>query len=158
MNITDIASDLAQARSDVDRLAQLQGAAKRAEALQKQYGLALAEQEREATERAATEREASYGGVTDIRIVGTENAQARANVLATSFTIFYTQPQWDMREQRSKPTERRVNGFMALPRPAMLYLLEKRPELIPASIRDLSPDDPHAAMDAYFQALRRGHL
>lgn len=158
MNITELASEIEQARDDVALLDRLQAAAKRLPGLEKDYAAALAEQEREATERAAAEREASYGSVTDIRIVGTENPQALANVLATSFTIFYTQPQWDMREQRSKPTERRVNGFMALPRPAMLYLLEKRPDLIPASIRELSPDDPHAAMDAYFQALRRGHL
>ena len=155
---TDLASQIEQARADVALLARLQGAEKRLPGLEEDYAAAIAAQEREAAKQAEIAREASYAGITTIRITETENPQARSNVLARAFTIFYTQPQWDMREQRSLPTERRVNGFAALPRPAMLYLLEKRPDLIPQPIRELSPDDPHGAMDAYFLAMRRGHL
>ena len=155
---TDLASQIEQARADVALLARLQGAEKRLPGLEKDYAAALAAQEREAAKQAEIAREASYGGVTDIRVVGKENPQARSNVLATSFDIFYTRPQFSMRLGKSVPTEHKVQGFVALRREAMLYLLEKRPDLIPQPIRELSPDDPHGAMDAYFRALRRGHL
>ncbi|VXC99378.1 hypothetical protein [Sphingomonas sp. AX6] len=91
---------------------------------------------------------------TDIRV-----DYARGNsVLSTAFTIHYNRSSYDYRIGMSVPQSHKCNGFAALDDHAFEYLLNVKPEAIPAEILALAPGDPHAAFDVYLAGKRRGYL
>jgi len=136
----------------------LQEAEGRVAELEAEYESAKAKDGGEAAAKAQAEAEARFDGVTDVRVVEIANTFQPGNVLASSFEITYTKPRFDRFTQQCPPVERTVRGFRGVPQPAFLYLLEKVPERIPASIMALAPGDPHSAFGAYFIGLRRGYI
>ena len=50
------------------------------------------------------------------------------------------------------------NSFGALPPDVREYLIDQRPDLIPAKITALAPDNPREAFARYFVGLKRGCL
>lgn len=158
MNITDIARQLDEARADNALLARLQNAPKRIAELEKAHAAAQAQHEKDAAKKADAEREASFDGITDIRVSETVNPNAPDNLLSAAFDITYTRPAYDMYTRQSVPKEHLVRGFGSLPHGAYLFLIGKRPDQIPAKIMALCPDDAHAAFSLYHAAKRRGHL
>ena len=155
MNITEIASGIEQARADIALLARLQDAPARLKRLEADHKPALAKQAEAEAKQAAADYEASFCGVTDIRVAKVGPPE---NLLRTKFEITYTKPEYDSRLGQSIPKTFLVHGFKALPDCAMLFLAEKRPNEIPPAIAALAPGNPHGALQAYLIGQRRGHL
>lgn len=156
INIPALAKELAEAQADLDLLGRLQGAAKRVEAIQKQYDAAVEEQgQREAAAEAAA-YEAQFEGLVGVRVEETPDRLRPGNVIASSFKIIYTQLEYNMYLKECRPKESEVVGFKAVPAHVLRYLLEKCPENIPDSIMGFCPDDPHQAYVKYAQAKHRG--
>lgn len=155
MTLTQLAAQLKEARQDVALYQRLQNAAARVEELEKQLVVEQAGHDRA---KAQAELAARYDGITDIRVDEREASDQPGNLLATSFTITYTKPRYDSHTRQSPLTEYPVRGFQGLYRPAMLYLLEKHPERIPASIMALSSNDPAEAMRLFLLHKQRGYM
>lgn len=81
-----------------------------------------------------------------------------SSLLNTAFTICYTQNTYDYRIGATVPQDHKCNGFAALGNDAFEYLLNVKPEAIPAEIMALAPRDPHTAFDIYLAGKRRGYL
>ena len=97
-------------------------------------------------------------GIVDVTVRDASPATAGDNLLHRAFDITTTRPTYDS-ETRTNPVKpTTVRGFHAQPGGVMLFLIEKRPENIPAAIMALAPDDPHLAFQRYAIGRQRGHL
>lgn len=158
MTVSEIDRAIDEARADIDLLARLQSAAERLATLEKDRSAALASEQLAATRQAEAAQIASYEGVTAIRVAEVHSELGPIAFPHTPYDITYTKPEYCMHTRQSAPKEFRVRGFGALPRGAMLYLLQQASEQIPPQIMALAPNDPASAMGAYFTARKRGHL
>jgi hypothetical protein len=158
MTLYKLAKQLDDARRDVAELARLTDAEKRVEELSAAYGAAKVIADYEAAEKAAAGHQRLMDGISDIRIAAPPIDDTDENLLRRRFKIGYTALAYNFRTGHAAPQDYTVEGFNALPTPVMLYLLEKRPDQIPAVIMALAPGDPRQAFNRYNVGQRRGHL
>ena len=157
--LNEITQQLADVRQDAETLARLQAAPKKVAQLEAALATAQAAHDAEQERQALIDREASYGGITDIRVDEVVSDRNPHSLLHSAFEVTYTKPSFHPITGKTRPAEHVVRGFAALPREALLYLLEKRPEALPAKIAALAPsDEPGLALSRYMAALRRGYL
>lgn len=107
---------------------------------------------------AEAERKARLAGFGDITVSVAYPNNYEGNLLRAIFTIEYTRLQYNMSFRASVMQPHKLTGFSALPGEALEYLIEVRPDAIPAEIANLAPGDPCEAFRRYFLALRRGRL
>jgi hypothetical protein len=80
------------------------------------------------------------------------------NAIGCRYSIAYEVRTYDHHTRRSDFAQRIVHGFGALDREVMAYLVERKPEVIPALIMDLAPGDPDMAFNRYFVGMQRGYM
>jgi len=148
-----LGADLEQAKADVALLQRLKDAEANAKRLAGELRAAQDELSTAIAEATEAKREAEFAKFKDITV--TEEQGNGSSVLHSSFTIVVTALSFD---GATHEEQRTYIGFGQLPGDALSYLIEKRPDRIPASITALSPNDPYEAFDTYFAGLRRGYL
>lgn len=136
---------LSQAASEVTRLASAVSAAQ--DALTS-YALAEA--------RADLDKLFSKYG--DIAVSVTTPAGGTPSAIGSRYIITYDMRTYDHNTRRSDFAKHTANGFLALDREVMAYLVSRKPEAIPALIMDLAPRDPETAFNRYFIHLQRGYM
>ena len=157
MTLSKIAQQLHDARLVLNQLTRAE-AAQHVAALEVQYDAAAAQELIDADNAAVAAREALMAGIVDVTVRDASPATAGDNLLHRSFAVTTTRPTYDS-ETRTNPVKpTTVRGFHAQPGGVMLFLIEKRPENIPAAIMALAPDNPHLAFERYAVARQRGHL
>lgn len=154
MTLSKLAAQLEEARQDVLLFERLQSAQERLDTLTAEYEQAEAQANREAAARAAKAKEEMFAGISDLRI--TRSPGGEPGLLHDKFEISYIKPGWDTLQGRSVPTRKADTAFSRVPPDVMMYLIEKRPELIPSDILALDPDNPRNAFAIYAAARLRG--
>ena len=104
------------------------------------------------------EMDSMFSKFGDMAVTVTTEAGETANPIRSRYAITYEQRAYNTNTRRSDMVQRTTNGFAMLDTEAMAYLIERKPEAIPALIMDLAPGNPEAAFDQYFMAMRRGYL
>jgi hypothetical protein len=151
--VEELTAALVQAQEDVallGRLTTAKATAKRlsAELTEAQDALSVAMADEVRAKRAAL-----YAGFTDIKIIEGNLAEGLQH---RTFQVNYTREEWN---GTGSLITRSVMGFEAMPDGAWAYLLDVRPDQIPASILALSPTgDPTEAFNTYFTGMKRGWL
>lgn len=116
----------------------------------------------ELSEALATEHETArkrlIASFSDISVSVTYPGGRDGMLLSAGFIIRYERLTYNMKAGESLPKQFMCNGFAALPDEAFDYLIEVKPEAIPAEIMALAPGDPRDAFNRYFMAKRRGYL
>ena len=158
MTLSKIAQKLDDARRDVAKLTRLQDARNRLASVEIEYDAAVAQADIDAADAAVARREALMAGITDVTVSDASPPAAGDSLLSRSFAITYTRPTYDNETRQSPAKPSTVRGFSSVPNGVMLFLIEKRPENIPAAIMALAPDNPHLAFERYAVARQRGHL
>ncbi|WP_295634829.1 hypothetical protein [Novosphingobium sp.] len=158
MTLPKIAQKLDDARRDVAKLTRLQDARNRLASVEIEYDAAVAQADIDAAAKAVAAREALMAGIVDVTVSDASPAAAGGDLLSRRFAITYTRPTYDYNTRTSPTKPSTINGFSAVPGGVMLFLLEKRPDQIPAAIMALAPDNPSLAFERYAVARQRGHL
>ena len=158
MTLSKIAQQLDDARRDLDQQKRLQTAQSRVDALTVEYDAAVAQEDVDATAKALADREAQYAGITDVTVRDATPAVAGDGLLHRSFAITTTRPTYDSNTRQNPVKQSTVRGFHAVPYGSMLFLIDKRPENIPAAVMALAPDNPTLAFQRYAMARQRGTL
>jgi hypothetical protein len=151
-NIIRISAELEEARADMTLIDRLKSAADRVKRLSGEQDKAIAARNKALAAEAKAKQEARFAGISDMRItcVGNEH------LLRLRFTIEYMSPRWNGFE--SVPARRSFESFDALPSDVLDYIIEVRPDLIPAMIADLAPGSPREAFGRYFLGKKRGYI
>jgi hypothetical protein len=150
--VEDLASALREAQEDAALLERLSQAKAEVKRLAPLLETAQAELSEAMASEVETRRAAAYANIKDIKI--TEGSTTEG-LLSRPFTITYVRNQWDGRE--TVQVTNTVAGFGSLPDEAWGYLLNVRPDQVPASILSLSPTgDAWEAFNEYFTSQKRG--
>jgi hypothetical protein len=152
--IERIEADLELARSDVALLERLKSATDRVKRLTGEHERATAARTKALSAEAKADEERRYANISNVSV--SEGETRNENVVRSQFTIRYSTPTWDGRASRAR--EHTSEGFGLLPPDVLDYIIEKRPDLIPAKIMALAPDSPRNAFRRYFVSLRRGYV
>jgi hypothetical protein len=152
--IKRISDKLDAAREDVALLERLKSATDRVARLTGEYEKASKALDKAKATDAKADDDRRFGGISNVSV--SAGNTANENVVRSTFTITYSRPSFDGRSTRVR--EHACVGFGALPPEILDYIIEKRPELIPAKIMALAPDSPRAAFRRYFVSLRRGYI
>jgi hypothetical protein len=148
-----IAAELTDAQADLDLLDRLKSAADRVARLTAEQGKATKERDRALAAEAKAAEATRFAHISDVQVI--EHPETvRENVIRSSFTITYTRMAWN--GHTSAPAQQSATGFGILPPDVLDYLIERRPDRIPAKIMALSPDNPRDAFRRYFASQRRG--
>jgi hypothetical protein len=151
--------ELNEARTDAATLERLTSAAGKIARLVRQADALTAKKAKAQEAEAKAEREAAYAPFRRITVAVDDNdTGGTANLLRTGFTIRWQQLTYDHRINQDVWENRERNGFTAVPRDVMRYLIEASPASIPACIMQLAPADPARAIGLYLTGLRRGYM
>jgi hypothetical protein len=154
-NINRISADLAEAQADLDLLERLKSASDRVTRLTAELAKATKEGDRAIAAEAKATKAKLFSGITDVTVTESPKT-ANEGVLRSSWTIAWTKPTWDGR--RTRPMQHSATGFMALSPEVLDYIIEERPDLIPAKIIALAPDSPREAFYRYSASIKRGSV
>lgn len=152
--VADLTERLAQAEADVALLVRLKEAEATANRIRAELADAHDKRAAALSDVIAIERKALYASFKDVRVDTSDGA----NALATSYTITFKRLAYNYRTRENDLVERVYHGFESLEADALGYLIDVRPEAIPAVLMSLAPGDPAKAMRRYHQAKLRGYL
>jgi hypothetical protein len=149
-----ITAELIEARADVAMLERLKSANDRVARLTAEQEKAIKARDKVLAAETKANDERRFASISNVSV--TDGKTAAENVVRSTFTITYSKPAFDGRSTRVR--EHTCEGFGPLPPEVLDYIIEKRPDLIPAKIMALAPDSPRDAFRRYFVALRRGYV
>ena len=152
--IERIEAELELANEDVTLLERLKSATDRVARLTGELEKATAAQIKARNAEAKAYNDDRFARISNVSV--TAGKTDSENLLRSTFTITYSKPAWDGRSTRVR--EHSTVGFGALPPEVLDYIIDKRPELIPAKIMALAPDSPRDAFRSYFVSMRRGFI
>ncbi|MBL0114280.1 MAG: hypothetical protein IPP45_01920 [Sphingomonadales bacterium] len=152
--VADLTERLAQADADVALLVRLKEAEATAARIRAELQTAQDKRAEAIADAAMQEKMARYASFKDARVDTSEGA----NALATSYTITIKRLAYNYSTRENDLVERVYHGFESLEADALGYLIDVRPEAIPAILMTLAPGDPAGAMRRYYQAKQRGYL
>lgn len=149
--------ELSAAREAAALFKRLQGADAEVLRLQKEgaeltEALSKAHSREEAAAKAA--REAAYRNMT----VTTVLPDKESGALKATFKISWEAPTYNSSTRQSEWVLHSADSFDAVDGRVYAYMMEFKPELIPAVIMELAPHDHQLAMERYFTAKRRGFI
>lgn len=150
--VPQLTADLEAARADAALFERLSGAAAQIAPLAAKLEQAQADLEATRVSDAEAERQALLDTFSDIEVV----SEGDDNLLRRGYKITVTRKQFDGYENTL--TSRTYRGFKSLPFEVFVYLIERRPELIPTDILEFAPNNAWDAFDGYFIALQRGYI
>jgi len=90
--------------------------------------------------------------------VAVKHAGDTKGILAATFYVTWDKLAYDMAAKENLPKTYKCTGFDALPDDVWDYLLDVKPEAIPAEIMELSPGNPREAFQNYFACKRKGYV
>lgn len=151
--LEQIETDLALAQDDAALLERLKSATDRVARLTANRDKIAAELDKVSTAEAKAHAASRFAGISGVSVVDIDPGR---HLIHSRFTIYYTKPLWN--GFTSTPTEQSVSHFRNLSPDVFDYLVEVRPDLIPAKIMTLAPDDPREAFNRYFISLQRGYI
>ena len=154
-----LSAALNQAYDDAELWRRLKDAEKRAPLI----GLELARAQERLCAASADEiiakREAEFAHIRGISVtVVGPPPPGSLSALSARYIINYERVIYDPTFRRSDWAPVSINGFNALASEVLRYLVLCKPSAIPAIIMEMAPDNPEAAMKAYFIALQRGYM
>lgn len=152
--VGDLTERLAQADADVALLVRLKEAEATATRIRAELQAAQDKRANALADAAKQERMAMYASFKDVRVDTSDGA----NALAVSYTITVKRLAYNYGTRENDLVERVYHGFESLEADALGYLIDVRPETIPAVLLSLAPGDPANAMRRYHQAKQRGYL
>lgn len=152
--VQDLTERLAQADADVALLVRLKEAEATAARIRLELRAAQDKRAEAITDAAKKERMARYASFKDARV----DAGDGANALAASYTITIKRLAYNYSTRQNDLVERTYHGFEDLEADALAYLIDVRPEALPAILMTLAPGDPATALRRYCQAKQRGYL
>ncbi|ODP36198.1 hypothetical protein [Sphingomonas turrisvirgatae] len=82
----------------------------------------------------------------------------RKGIAHDRFVITWERLCYDMNAHDSVWQDQTIDGFAVLPDDVMQYILRHKPQVIPADILALAPDDPFEAMGRYLTGKARGYF
>lgn len=109
-------------------------------------------------DEAEAERKARLAGYGDVAVTVSYPPNYEGNLLRAGFAVEYTRLEWDNRARATVPKPHKIIGFRGLPGEVLEYLIEVRPDAIPAEIMALAPDKPYEAFQRYFISMRKGRI
>lgn len=146
---------LLQAQDELDAYNRMKAAAMRVKQLQDD----LAAVTRQYDETLEAERQADFdarmAAITDIQ-VSAEGSDIAA-LLHGDIDFTVTRLSYSSDYHQNIEVVRKVRGFDALPHDEREWLVHRKPDRIPLSIRSLAPDDADAAIAAFLRIKRRGY-
>jgi hypothetical protein len=148
-----ITVELNEANADLALLERLKSAADRVKRLTAEQDKATKSRDKAVAAEAKAADDARFAGISDVQVTCNTPDE---HVVRSSFTINYVRLTWN--GYLTAPMEHSVTGFGCLPPDVLDYLIERRPDRIPAKIMALAPDSPREAFRRYFASLRRGHI
>lgn len=158
-HISGMGAELVTAKADIELLKRLKGAEANAERLE--AAIASAQLSLDATQANAIDakRQEAFGRIRDMKITAiTPSDNPNAGLLQTRFAVTYETVSYDSSTRRTVWLVASAPNINYLPTDALAYLTEATPEIIPASILALAPDNPAKAVASFIQAVRRGYL
>jgi hypothetical protein len=155
IDLARIAAELEEARTDLALLERLKSANDRVTRLTAEQDKATKSRDKALAAQAKAEKEARFAGISDVHVSESPETM-RENIIRSAFSITYTKPTWNGRS--NPPTRHSAASFGTLPPEILSYLMDVRPDLIPAKIMALSSDSPREAFRRYFASCRRGYL
>ena len=155
LKVSELASDLHEARADVELYARLKAASDRHKTLQSQYSEAMSALRKAEIESEKAYRDERFVDLSDIQVIEIPS-KGGGGLLHSNWRISYSAPRYDGRE--TKVQEITKNGFEELEPRVLAFLIQKHPDRIPASIQALAPGDPAKAISKLIAGKRRGYL
>lgn len=156
--VQDIGDRLNLAEADVALLQRLKGAEPTALRLRDELADAQSKLSLAMTNAVTEQRKALYSNFKDIRVSVAIGEGQSNNALSNRYTITITRMAYDSRTRQSDWVDTVTEGFGALDADARGYLMEVRPDALPAIIMDLAPGDPATAMGLYYRGMQRGFI
>lgn len=150
--VPQLTADLEAARADAALFERLSAAAAQIEPLTAKLERAQADLEAIRASEAEAERQALLDTFNDIEVV----SEGDESLLRRGYKITVTRKEFDGYENTFN--SRTYRGFKTLPFEVFVYLIERRPDLIPSDIMEFAPDNAWDAFDGYFIALQRGYI
>jgi len=148
-----IEADLEIALADVALLERLKSAQDRVARLTAEQDKTTKAKDKALTAEAKAHQDRRFAGLQDVSV---DDRTPYENVVRSQFVITYSRPSWN---GRSNPlTQHERSSFGSLPPEVLDYIIEKRPDVIPAKIMALAPDSPVDAFRSYFVSTRRGFV
>lgn len=158
-DLNTLAADLEAAKADLALWEKLTSAADRVKALTAAFDKARAAHDKAQAAQEKADREASYAGVTDVRVSGgIDHGACSGGLLRETFTISWMAPEYDMYSMTSPMKAHSRQGFRHVPDNVLACLIDKHPDRIPDRIMALAPGKPSEALGEYFAALGRGYI
>ena len=104
-------------------------------------------------------RQEAFARIRNMSITAiTPSDNPTAGLLATRFAVTYETVSYDSGTRRTVWLVANAPNINYLPIDALAYLTEATPEMIPAAIMALAPDNPTEAVRSFIQAIRRGYI
>lgn len=157
--IESITAELAGANADVALLQRLKDSEANVDRLTAELAAAQFTMDTaQANELKAKQREA-FARIRNMKITAiAPSDNPTAGLLATKFAVTYETVAYDPSTRCTVWRIASAPNINYLPIEALAYLTEATPELIPAVIMALAPDNPAQAVASFIQAVRRGYM
>lgn len=152
-----ITAELRDANADVAFLKRLKEADKAASRLAVELALAQSNLQDAIAAEGLALREAEFANFRNITVTVTPGSLNPTSLIAARYTINYERLTYDHTYRINTWKHVTVGSFGALEPDAMRYLVIGNPAAIPASILELAPENPEAALSRFMLALRRGY-
>ena len=157
--IKAITIELAAANADFALLQRLKDAEANADRLTAELaGLQDSADTAQADANEAKRQEA-FARIRNMSITAiTPSDNPNPSLLQTRFAVTYETVSYDSGTRRTVWLVANAPNVNYLPIDALAYLTEATPEIIPAGIMALAPDNPTEAVRSFIQAIRRGYV
>jgi hypothetical protein len=155
--VSDVAERLAEAEADVALLLRLKEAQATAARLRGELSAAEDKRAEALADTIAEERKARYASFKDVR-VDTSIGTGTSDALSARYTITFKRLAYNYSTRANDLVERSYHGFQAIEADALGYLIEVRPDALPAMISELAPGDPAKALQRYLSGMQRGYV
>lgn len=157
--IKAITIELAAANADVALLQRLKDAEANADRLTIALATAQDSAAKVQSDTNDAKRQEAFARIRNMSITAiTPSDNPNAGLLQTRFAVTYETVAYDSSTRCTVWRVASAPNINYLPTDALAYLTEATPEIIPASILALAPDNPAKAVASFIQAVRRGYL
>lgn len=155
--LSENARELSAARADAALLARLQSAPAAIIRLQAEGAELTKALDNTLSQEGSAAKDKRKASVRNLNIV-TVMPDRENSALKAAFKITWEAPAYDSGTRQSEWKLHSADGFDALDDRVYSYMMEFKPELIPAVIMELAPRDPQLAMERFFFAKRKGYV
>lgn len=158
-DISSTTAELAAASADFELLKRLKGAEANVDRLTSELASLHATAAKVQADVDSAKRQEAFTRIRNMSITAiTPTDNPYASLLQTRFAVSYETVSYDSGTRCTVWLVANAPNINHLPNEALAYLTEAKPELIPAGIMALAPDNPTEAVRSFIQAIQRGYL